>query len=271
MEQIAALPSAGPYERAVAWTIGAIEAFLNGTFEPIETGLDEAVRLANNDEDRRIVAFAQPLSTIARGATTDHDHWQEALTEASRRLEVEGELLAVGFGPLASALLARVHGRLDESQRLAQAAHDLSMRIGEWHVRAYASTQLARAALDLGDWCRAACGRVAPGSPSPKLRNLYSVSYAMELLATVELHEGRIEHAGRLFALAERGYREVGSGPWRTDADLHEQLAADLHAALGRWYEQFLAAHVHAPARREGEEDATLSTARHGLRPALHP
>jgi predicted ATPase len=240
MEQIAALPSAGPHERAVAWTMGAIQAFLNGNFEPIETGLDDALALAVEDEDRRMVAFAQLLRTIARGSSTDNDQWQEGLTEASRRLEAEGEPLAVGFGLLASAVLARVHGRTDESQRLAQAARDLSTRIGESYVRAYASTQLARAALEAGDWSGAKRYATESLQAAQRLRNRYAVSYAMELWATVDLHEGRIEHAGRLFALAERGYREAGSGPWRTDADLHEQLATDLRAALGDRYEQFI-------------------------------
>ena len=45
MEQIVALPSAGPHERAVARIIGAIEAFLAGHFELLETGMDEALSL----------------------------------------------------------------------------------------------------------------------------------------------------------------------------------------------------------------------------------
>ena len=73
------------------------------------------------------------------------------MTEASRRLEAEGEPLALGFGLVAAALLARMHGRMDEARRLAQQAHDLSVQIGESFVRGYASTQLARACLGLGD------------------------------------------------------------------------------------------------------------------------
>jgi predicted ATPase len=241
MERIAALPSAGPHERAVAWIIGAIQAFVQGDFEPLETGLDDALHLAGEAEDRRTVAFAQLLRVIARGAESDDERWQDALTEASRRLEAEGEPLAVAFGLVAGSVLARTHGRVDEAQRLAQAAHDLSTRIGESYVRIYASTQLARAALGLGDAAAAQRYAVEALLAARRLRNLYAASYALELWATAELRARRIERAGRLFALAERGYRQVGSGPWRTDAELHRQLETELKATLGDGYERSLA------------------------------
>ena len=241
MEQIAGLPSAGPRERAVAWIIGAIQAFIQGNFDLLETGLDNAVRLADDDEDQRMVAFADLLLAIASGAEGDDEQWQDSVTAASRRLEAVGEPLAIGFGLVASALLARIHGRLAESRRLAQEAHDLSTRIGEWYVRVYASTQLARAYLELADWSSAQRYAVESLQAAQRLRNLNAASYALELWATAELHEGRVEQAGRLFSLAERGYRQVGAGPWRTDSALHEELMTDLRAALGSRYEQFLA------------------------------
>jgi hypothetical protein len=241
MDQIAGLPSAGPRERAVAWIIGAIQAFIQGNFDLLETGLDNAVRLADDDEDQRMVAFADLLLAIASGAEGDDEQWQDSVTAASRRLEAVGEPLAVGFGLVASALLARIHGRLAESRRLAQEAHDLSTRIGEWYVRVYASTQLARAYLELTDWSSAQRYAVESLQAAQRLRNLNAASYALELWATAELHEGRVEQAGRLFSLAERGYRQVGAGPWRTDSALHEELMTDLRAALGSRYEQFLA------------------------------
>jgi Domain of unknown function (DUF4062) len=46
MEQTATLPSAGPHERAVAWTVGAIQAFWQGESELLESGLDDALRFA---------------------------------------------------------------------------------------------------------------------------------------------------------------------------------------------------------------------------------
>jgi len=241
MQQTAALPSAGPHERAVAWTIGAIEAFLQGDFEPLETGLDDVLRLASEAEDRRTVAFAQLLQAVASGAASDDQRWQEALTEASRRLEAEGEPLAVGFSLVAGSVLARVHGRADEAQRLAQAAHDLSTRIGESYVRMYASTQLARTALESADVAGAQRYAVEALLSAQRLRNLNAMSYALELWATAELRAGRLERAGQLFALAQRGYRQVGSRPWRTDAELHRRLDTELQAALGDRYGQFLA------------------------------
>jgi predicted ATPase len=240
MEQVAALRGAGPRERAVAWTIGAIQAFLQGNFEALETVPDE-VLLAGNSDDQRTMAFAQLLRAIGSGAASDDERWQEALTEASRRLEAEGEPLAVGFGLVAGSVLARAHSRNDEAKQLAQAAHDLSTRIGESYVRIYASAALARAALGLDDTGGAQRHAVEALLGAQRLRSLNAASYALALWATAELRDGRIERAGRLFALAERGYQRVGSGPWRTEAELHRQVSTELQGALGDRYEQLLA------------------------------
>ena len=241
MDQIAALPSAGPNERAVAKTIGAIQTFLQGDFELLETGIDDTLRLAGEADDRRTVAFAQLLHAVASGAAPDNERWQDELTEASRRLEAEGEPLAVAFGLVAGSVLARVHGRVEEAQQLAQAAHDLSSRIGESYVRMYASTQIARTALELGESATAQRYAVEALLAAQRLRNLNAVSYALELWATAELRDGQIDRAGRLFALATRGYRQVGSRLWSTDAEPHRQLATELQAALGDRYDQLLA------------------------------
>jgi predicted ATPase len=122
MEQIATLPSAGPHERAVAWTIGAIQAFWQGESELLESGLDDALRFAGQADDQRTAAFAQLLRTIASGAAPDDERQQDALTEASHRLEAQGEPLAVGFSLLARSHLSCLNGRMDEAQQLAQAA-----------------------------------------------------------------------------------------------------------------------------------------------------
>ena len=234
MEQIVTLPSAGPQERAAAWTISAIQDFLKGNFELLESGLDDVLPLAG-DEDRRLVAFARLLRVIARGAASEDERWQSALTQASRRLEEEGDPLAIAFGLVAGAFLARLHGQVKEAQRLAQKAHDLSTRIGEWYVRMYASTQLARAALGMGDGRGARRHAVEALQAAQRLRNLNGVNYALELWATAELREGRVERAGRLFALAQRTYR--GAGP---EEELHDRFSTELQAALGDRYEQML-------------------------------
>ena len=241
MDQIAALSSAGPHERAVAKTIGAIEGFLQGDFQLLETGIEDTLRLAGEAGDPRMVAFAELLHAFASGAAPDRRGWQDALTEASRKLEAAGEPLAVGFSLLVGSVLARVHGRVEEAQQLAQAAHDLSSRIGESYVRMYASTQLARTALELGDAAAAQRSAVEALLAAQRLRNLSAVSYALELWAAAELRDSRIERAGRFFALAERGYRQAGSGLWPTDAERHRQLASELQAALGDRYDQLLA------------------------------
>jgi hypothetical protein len=129
---------------------------------------------------------------------------------------------------------------MSEAQQLAQAANDLSTRIGESYVRMYASTLLARAALGLGDPAGAQRHAVEALLAAQRLRNLNGASYALEPWASAELHDGRIERAGRLDALAERGYRQLGYGLWRTDAALHGQLHTALQAALGDRYEQMV-------------------------------
>jgi hypothetical protein len=204
MEQVAGLTAAQPYERAVARTIAAIEAFIQGDFEPIETGLGDALRVAAEGGDRRTVAFAQLLQAVARGSRSDDEQWQDAVTAASRRLEAEGDQLAVGFGLVAAAVLARVHGRMEEAQRLAQQAHDLSVQIGESYMRGYASTQLARACLGLGDVMAARNSAIEALLVARRLPNVVAMSYALELWATAELSDGRVEHAGQLYALADR-------------------------------------------------------------------
>ena len=241
MEQVAGLATAQPYERAAARTIAAIDAFIQGDFGPIETGLDDALRIAAEGGDRRTVAFAQLLQAVARGSRSDDQQWQDAVTEASRRLEAEGEPLALGFGLVAAALLARMHGRMDEARRLAQQAHDLSVQIGESFVRGYASTQLARACLGLGDVMAARNAAVDALLVTRRLPNVVAMSYALELWATAELQDDRVERAGQLYALADRGYRQAGYRLWRTDAEEHRQLDTELRAALGDRYEQVLA------------------------------
>lgn len=262
MEQIAALPSAGPHERAVAQTIGAIQAFLQGDSELLETGLDDTLRLAGLADDRRTVAFAQLLRAIASGAAPDDERWQDTLTEASRRLEADGEPLAIGFGLLARSYLARTDGRMDEAQQLAQAAHDLSTRIGESYLRTSASILLAQAALELGDAAGAQRHAVEAALAAQRLRNLASASYALELWAMAELRDGRIERAGQLAALAERGYRQASIRQWRTEAGPHRRLYAELQTALGDRYEQLL-----AEARDVDFDDAVAQLAR-SQRPA---
>ena len=241
MEQVAGLSNAPRNERTVAWTIAAIEAFLLGDFEPIETGLDDALPVAAEGEDRRIMALAQLLQAIARGTGSDDGQWRDPVTEASRRLEAEGEPLAVSFGLVAGAVLARIHGRMDEARRLAQQAHDISTRMGDSYVRVYASTQLARAALGLGDVVAARSSAVEALLVARRLRNPSQMGYALELWATVELRDGRVERAGQLYALAERGTRLVSDRVWPTDAEEHRQLDGELRAALGDRYEQALA------------------------------
>jgi predicted ATPase len=241
MEQVAGLATAQPYERAAARTIAAIDAFIQGDFGPIETGLDESLRIAAEGGDRRTVAFAELLQAVARGSQSDDQQWQDAVTEASQRLETEGEPLALGFGLVAAALLARMHGRMEEARRLAQQAHDLSVQIGESFVRGYASTQLARACLGLGDVMAARNAAVDALLVTRRLPNMVAMSYALELWATAELRDDRVERAGQLYALADRGYRQAGYRLWRTDAEEHRQLDTELRAALGDRYEQLLA------------------------------
>jgi ATP/maltotriose-dependent transcriptional regulator MalT len=161
--------------------MGAIQAFLQGDFEPLETGLDDALRLAGEPDDRRTVAFAQLLRALASGTAPEDERWQDALTEASRRLQAEGEPLVTGFSLVARSVLARIHGRMDEARQLAQAGHDLSARIGESYVRMNASTQLARVALESGDAGDAQRHAVEALLAAQRLRNLSSTAYALEL------------------------------------------------------------------------------------------
>jgi predicted ATPase len=236
MEQIAALPSATPRERAVAWIVGSILAFLVGDRHSLMNGLDEAIRFTG-DEDRWITAFARLLRAIARGAAPDDDE----LSEATRQLEAEGEPLAIALGLVASASLARLHGQVHEAQRRAQTAHDLSQQAGEWWVRTYALAQLSAAALELGDQKEARRYAAESLAAAQRLGNLSAAGDALGLWAMAELRDGRSEQAGRLFAIGERAYQQLGHGQWRPDAESYQRFSSELKAELGDSFEQLLA------------------------------
>jgi predicted ATPase len=235
MEQIAALPSASPHDRAVAWTIGAIQAFLLGDREQLKSGLDDAIRLAT-DEDQRTVAFARLLRAIGNGVAPKDPE----LTEATHLLEAQGEPLAIAVGLVATASLARGYGQVKDAQRLAQAGHDLSAQIGEWWVRTYASGQLSVAALELGDRMAARRHAVESLDAAQRIGNLSAAGDALGLWAMADLRDGRAEQAGRLFALGERAYERLGHGQWRPDATSYRRFSSELQAALGDRYEQLL-------------------------------
>ena len=57
------------------------------------------------------------------------------------------------------------------------------------------------------------------------------MSNALELWATAELRDGRIERAGHLYALADSSW-PVGYRVWPTDAEEHRKLDTELRAAL---------------------------------------
>lgn len=239
MQQVAALPGADPVERADAWVIGAIQAFLQGDWAVLETGLDDALPLVDA-EGRRWVSFALLLRAVARGGSLDDARWQEELAEAVRRLEADGEPLAVGFGLVAGARLARVHGRPDEARRLGQEAHELSREIGEWYLRMNASLQLGLASLELGDPRNARHHAAESLDAARRMTNLSAACDALGTWAMADLRDGRAEHAGWVFALAERGYRQAGAGDWRPDAEFHGRLSAELQAALGDQYQRLI-------------------------------
>jgi ATP/maltotriose-dependent transcriptional regulator MalT len=133
--------------------------------------------------------------------------------------------------------VAMMDGRLADARHLAQTALELSIRIGEWYVRAYASIQMARVTLESGDWQDAQRHAVESIVAARRLHNMHVASYGLELWASAMLAGGLLDEAGRRFVLAERGYRQTGSGPWRTDPELHRHRA-DLRAALGERYER---------------------------------
>lgn len=240
MKEVAALPRAGPHERAVAWTIGAFQALGQGDFE-FDADLDDALRAAHEAEDGWTVGFAQLLRAVVLGSVGDDERWRAALSDATTSLEAEGEPLLVGLCMLSRSYLARLHGRNDEALDYARAARDLSVRIGEWYVRMVASALLARAALELHDPAGAHRHAIDSLLAAQRIRNTGFAGYALALWATAELREGGTERAARLFALAERSYRQTRSHPWRPDAEIHRQLETDLRVALGDRYDGLVA------------------------------
>jgi hypothetical protein len=142
---------------------------------------------------------------------------------------------------LSRSYLARLHGRLDEALDSAQAARDLSVRIGEWYVRMVASALLARTALELNDPAGAHRPAIDSLDAAQRIHNMGFAGYALALWAMAELREGRTERAARLFAMAERGYHQARSRPWSPDAEIHRRLETDLRAALGGRIDELVA------------------------------
>ena len=108
-------------------------------------------------------------------------------------------------------------------------------------VRTYASGQLAVAALELGDRTGARRHAAESLDTAQRLGNLSAAADALGLWAMAELGDGRIESAGRLVALSERIYRQLGHGQWRPDAESYRRLSSELRATLGDHYEPLLA------------------------------
>jgi predicted ATPase len=241
MKEVAASPSAGPRERAVAWTIGAFQATGEGDLELLEADLDDSLRAGNEADDRRTIAFAQLLRAIVLGSVADDERWRAALSDATASLDAEREPLLVGMCMLARSYLARVHGHLDEALDAAQAAYDHSVRIGEWYVRMMASAFLARTALELQDPAGARRHAIDSLVAAQRIRNMGFAGYALEHWATAELEQGHTERAARLFALTVRGYHQTGSHPWGPDAEIYRRLETDLRAALSDRYDELVA------------------------------
>ena len=241
MKEVAALPQAGARERAVAWTIGAFLALEQGESDLPDEDLDDAIRAAQEADDRWTVGFAQLLRAVVVGSEADDEGWRAALNDATASLQAEGGPLLVGLCMLTRSYLARLHGHIDEALDYAQAARDLSARIGEWYVRMVASALLARAALELRDPAGARRHAIDSLVAAQRIRNSGFAGFALALWATAELREDSTDRAARLFALAERAYRQARSLPWRPEADIHRRLETDLRAALGNRYDELLA------------------------------
>jgi predicted ATPase len=253
MKDVAALPEAGRRERAVAWTIGAFLALEQGDVELADEDLDDALRAAHEANDRWTVGFAQLLRAVVIGSEADDERWRSALSDATANLDAEGGPLLVGLCMLTHSYLARLHGHIDEALDYAQAARDLSARIGEWYVRMVASALLARAALELRDPAGAQAHAIDSLVAAQRIRNTGFAGYALALWATAELREDRTDRAARLFALAERAYRQARSLPWRPEAEIHRRLETDLRGALGDRYDQF------AAEARQADFDAAIT------------
>ena len=240
MRTVAALPSAGPRERAMAWTIGAIQAFWQGDFDMLETGLDDALREAKEPDDQRTIAFAQLLRSVVVGMSGDDKVGRAAPSDATAYPEGEGESFHVGMSLGVRSYLASLDGRLDEARDYARAANDLSVRIGDSFLRASSSALLARAALEVHDSTGARRHAIASVLAAQRLHNMSIAGWALELWAVAELDDGRVERAARLFALAERGFRLTSSGPWGVQVEIHRRLESDLRAAVGDRYDDLI-------------------------------
>jgi predicted ATPase len=232
MRAVEEMPTATPHDRAVAWTAGGMLAFWQGDIDAIETGVDEAITTLRDAGDAHALGFAELLRAVMLGAT-DVEGASAALADSSAQLDTEDEPFLRAVGLLARAYVARLAGDMVTASELARIAAEVSAETREYYIRGVASTLLASAALDLGDLPACRAHAIDALLASQKLRNLASAAYALELWSAAELRDGRIERAGRLYALAVKAWGMASAQPWRSERHLHREIIEGLERALG--------------------------------------
>jgi hypothetical protein len=131
------------------------------------------------------------LQALARGVGSDDERWRECGDRGVRRLQAEGEPLAVGFGLVAAAVLARMHGRMDERGASLSRHTTYPPR---WATHMYGGTPRPNSPGLRSGW---ATWRLTHDCASrrflvsQRLGNLSQMGYALELWATAELWTAR--------------------------------------------------------------------------------
>ncbi|MFL5909635.1 MAG: LuxR C-terminal-related transcriptional regulator [Gaiellaceae bacterium] len=129
--------------------------------------------------------------------------------------------------------LLRVTGDTAAAQEQAQAALDVSERIGSAMRSAGALEVLARLAIERGDWSEAEALLQGALARRAELRLRIWLPQTLDALAEVATGLSRHEEAARLLAAAARGRSEYGLVRWAREQERCAALEDELHEALG--------------------------------------
>jgi predicted ATPase len=241
MRAVRELPGASTEDHARAWVIDAGLALWQGDFEVLEIGADEAVAALRDRGDRQSLGMALLLKGIGDAVAGRPAPSDAALIEASVLFDAEGDAFLRGMGLVGRSFAVRLAGRLDESNPLAELALDVSRSIGEWYIRSTASAELATQALSRNALPDVRAHAIEALVAAKKLRNTASAGFALEVWAGAELREGRLERAGRLYALAVSASGLAAVRPWRTQEIEHNEIVHGLRGALGPRLDELVA------------------------------
>ncbi len=200
-------------------------AFRQGDLDAANQAFQQRLKLVTADGDRR--ALADAFADLARIALRGGDF------DTVRDYAERGYAAAEGLEPEAirgplhmRAAAARMQGRLDEARALYLRSREINVLIGNHLNVAVEDHNLVYVALHSGDRAEAELRFRASSAWIFANDNAYLKPYALLDAGVLALHDGDLERACRLLAVANRIFEETESIP---DPDDRVELDTAVH------------------------------------------